>query len=169
MTALLSRLVIAALFFSFCAATAQAQTQEQEPEAPIRGPLAGVQVMQLSIAPLSAESARCGVQANLIRDSFEPPLAASGIVLQKSAHFRAIAKVNTGIYEGEICISNIEVSVVQTTRYFDRKTRRERAGQVLMWSQSRLFVSGQPEHVVMINIGVRELARSFIQKWQIDQ
>lgn len=169
MTALLSRLVLIALFFSFCAAPAEAQTQEQEPEAPFGGPLAGVQVMQLSIAPLSDESARCGVQANSIRTIFEQPLTASGIVMQKSAHFRAIVKVTTGIYQENICISNIEASVVQTTRYFDRKTRRERAGQVLMWSQSRLLVSGQPEHLVMTNTGARELARSFIQRWQIDQ
>lgn len=167
MTALLSRWATIALFSLFCAAAAQAQ--EQSPAAPLAGPLAGAQVMQLSVAPLGPDSQRCGLQTDVLADSFQRPLVANGIVMQKAAHFRVIVKATTGVYQADTCISNIEATVVQTTSYFDRKTQSDRAGQVLMWSQSRLFVSGQPDHAVAVNNGVSELARAFIRKWQTDQ
>lgn len=168
MTSLLSRLAMIAPFLFFVTAT-QAQDQVQDPVGPLSGPLAGVEVMQLSVAPLSLESARCGLQADLMRDSFQEPLATDGIAIQKAAHVRVIMKASSVLYQETICISNIEAAVVQTTRYLDRRTQTERAGQVLLWSQSRLFVSGQPDHVVVTNIGVRELARDFLRKWRIDQ
>ncbi|CAN0455661.1 unnamed protein product, partial [Ectocarpus fasciculatus] len=133
------------------------------------GPLAGVAVLQLVVAPLSDESARCGLQADLVKESFQQPLTTEGLGLQKSAHVRIIVKATTVIYTETTCISNIEASAVQNTRYFDRKTGAERAGQVLLWQESGLFVTGERDHVVLTNIGFRDLARSFIRKWKIDQ
>ncbi len=169
MTSLLSRLAMIASFLFFSTAVSQAQDQVQDPVGPLAGPLAGVEVMQLSVAPLSAASGRCGLQADLIRDSFQQPLVTDGITIQKAAHVRVILKASSVLYQETTCISNVEAAVVQTTRYLDRRTQTERAGQVLLWSQSRLFVSGQPDHVVVTNIGVRELARGFLQKWRRDQ
>ena len=169
MTLPLLRLFLIALIVSCFATASRAQTEGQTPAILPAGPLAGVEVMQMSMAPLGPESQRCGLQTNLINESFQQPLTANGIVLQKAAHFRVIIKTTTGIYQSDTCITNIEATVVQTTSYFDRRTQQDRAGQVLLWSQSRLFVSGQPDHVVVVNIGTRELARSFVEKWKADR
>lgn len=166
MTVPLSRLLLVVLTLCVLSTASRAQTEGQAPAVRPAGPLAGVEVMQMSVAPLGPESQRCGLQTNLISESFQEPLTANGIVLQKAAHFRVIIKTTTGIYQSDTCITNIEASVVQTTSYFDRRSQQDRAGQVLMWSQSRLFVSGQPDHVVVVNIGTRELARSFVASWK---
>ncbi|WP_422366041.1 hypothetical protein [Pelagibius sp.] len=169
MILLLPRLMTAALILTVFAATAQAQSDTPAPAGPSGGPLAGVSVLQLVVAPLSADSATCGLEAGLVEESFQQPLKLENIGLQKSAHVRIIVKATSVVYQDNVCISNIEAVAVQNTRYFDRKTETERAGQVLLWSESGLFVTDQRDHVVLTNIGFRDLARSFIRKWKIDQ
>ena len=168
-----SRLLAAVflLLFSAAGAPAQDQTQDQtQPAAaPAGGPLAGVNVLQISVAPLSADSQRCGLQQDLILESFQQPLVAEGLAVQRSAHVRIVVTATTVVYEGATCISTIGAMATQNTRYFDRQTQAERAGQVLLWSDSGLFVTGERDHVVLTNIGFRDLARSFIRKWQLDQ
>ncbi|WP_299397309.1 hypothetical protein [Pelagibius sp.] len=169
-----SRLLAAVVLLLFSAAGVQAQDQAQDqtqPAAPppAGGPLAGVNVLQISVAPLSADSQRCGLQQDLVLESFQQPLIAEGLSVQRSAHVRIVVTATTVVYEGGTCISTIGAMATQNTRYFDRQTQVERAGQVLMWSDSGLFVTGERDHVVLTNIGFRDLARSFVRKWQLDQ
>ena len=169
MMSLSARLATAACLLVLFLSPAAAQSESPAPAEPTGAPLAGATVMQLSVAPLSAESQRCGLQADLIRDSFQQPLAAEGIGIQASAHLRIVVKATTVVYQETVCISNIEATALQTTRYFDRKTQAERAGQVLLWSGSSLYVSGEHDHVVLTNIGYRDLARAFLRKWKSNQ
>ena len=147
----------------------QMQTETQMPSRVVGGPLAGVNVLQMSVAPLSDQARACGMDPNLILDSFKQPLTEKGIVVQEAAHIWIQLKATTVRYEGDICISYIEALAVQNTRYFDRKTESERSGRVLLWSDGGLFVTGQANHGVTTNIGWRDLARSFMRKWEMDQ
>jgi hypothetical protein len=159
----------AVLLSTALASVAGAQTEVQ-PQAPmIGGPLAAVNVVQMSVAPLSEQGLGCGLDANLILDSFQQPFTEKGIVVQESAHVWVQLKTTTLRYEGDVCITYIEALAVQNTRYFDRKTESERSGRVLLWSDGGLLVTGASNHGVTTNIGWRDLARSFIRKWEMDQ
>src|SRR5690606_15312474 len=148
---------------------AAAQTETAPPPRVIGGPLAGVNVLQMSLAPLSEQAPGCGLEANLILDSFKQPLAEKNIVIQESAHVWIQLQATTLRYTGDVCITYIEALAVQNTRYFDRKTESERSGRVLLWSDGGLFVTGVSNHGVTTNIGWRDIARSFIRKWELDQ
>ena len=173
MKPLFSRLAVAVLFTMALAGTAEAQTTtgtEVQPQTRvIGGPLAGINVVQLSVAPLSDQAKGCGLDSNLILDSFNQPLLEKGIIAQEAAHIWIQLKATTLRYEGDICITYIEALALQNTRYFDRKTESERSGRVLLWSDAGMFVTGATNHGVTTNIGWRDLARSFIRKWEIDQ
>lgn len=145
------------------------ETEAQPQPRVIGGPLANITVVQMSVAPLSEQSRACGFDSALIMDSFQQPLAEKGIVVQQAAHVWVQLQATTVRYEGDICISFIEARALQNTRYFDRKTETERSGRVLLWSDSGLFVTGTPNHGVTTNIGWRDLARSFVRKWDLDQ
>lgn len=151
------------------AAAAQTQTPAQPQTRVIGGPLAGVNVLQMSVAPLSEHARACGLEANLILDSFKQPLTERGITVQEAAHVWVQLQTTTVRYEGDLCISYIEALAVQNTRYFDRKTETERSGRVLLWSKGGLFVTGLANHGVTTNIGWRDLAREFMRKWEMDQ
>ncbi|MEQ8354573.1 MAG: hypothetical protein RH942_03475 [Kiloniellaceae bacterium] len=179
MLPLLSRLAAAVLLSTLLVSGASSRTLAQtqtQPDAAVQvqprvigGPLANISVLQMSVAPLSEQSRYCGLDSNLILDSFRQPLAEQGIVVQQSAHVWIQLLATTVLYEGDICISYIEARAIQNTRYFDRKTNTERSGRVLLWSDSGLFVTGAPNHGVTTNIGWRDLARSFMRKWTMDQ
>jgi hypothetical protein len=102
-------------------------------------------------------------------ESFQQPLAQKGITVQRAAHVWIQLQTTTVRYEGDVCISYIEARAIQNTRYFDRKTETDRSGRVLLWSDSGLFVTSLTNHGVTTNIGWRDLARSFMRKWTIDQ
>lgn len=175
MKPLLPRLAAAALLSVTLAAGAQAQTTGESgtTEAPasrvIGGPLANVNVVQMSVAPLSEASQGCGFQEDLILESFEQPLGEKGITVQRSAHIWVQMEATTLRYEGDICISYIKARALQNTRYFDRLTNTDRSGRVVMWEDGGLFVTGASNHGVTTNIGWRDLARSFLRKWSMDQ
>jgi hypothetical protein len=160
----------AAVFFSMALGTAAgAQTEVQPQTRVIGGPLAGINVLQMTVAPLSNQSLECGLDSGLILDSFQQPLEEKGLVVQRSAHVWIQLKATTVRYEGDVCISYIEALAVQNTRYFDRKTETERSGRVLLWTDAGLFVTGGANHGVTTNIGWRDLARNFVRKWELDQ
>jgi hypothetical protein len=165
------RLAAAVLLSTVLLSGAQAQTAtEGQVQAPlIGGPLARIDVVQMTVAPLSDQSRGCGLESDLILDSFQLPLTQEGIVVQQAAHVWIQLQATTLRYEGDICISFIEARALQNTRYFDRKTESERSGRVLLWSDSGLFVTGSTNHGVTTNIGWRDLARSFMRKWAMDQ
>lgn len=148
---------------------AEAQSETQPQTRVIGGPLAGIDVLQMSVAPLSDQARACGLDSNVILDSFRQPLTEKGLVIQESAHVWLQLKATSLRYEGDVCITYIEALAVQNTRYFDRKTETERSGRVLLWSDAGLFVTGVSNHAVTINIGWRDLARSFMRKWELDQ
>jgi hypothetical protein len=125
--------------------------------------------VQVTVAPLSEQSRNCGMDSNLILDSFKMPLAQQGIVVQQSAHVWIQLKATTLRYDADICITHVEAVAVQNTRYFDRHTGTERSGRVLIWSDGGLFLTGTSNHGVTTNIGWSDLARSFLRKWQMDQ
>lgn len=166
---LLLSCLAAALLSVVLVSAAGAQTETPPETRVIGGPLAGVNVLQMSVAPLSDQARGCGLEANLILDSVEQPLTEKGIVVQESAHVWIQLQATTLRYEGDICITYIEALAVQNTRYFDRKTESERSGRVLLWSDGGLFVTGVSNHGVTTNIGWRDLARGFIRKWELDQ
>lgn len=161
--------LLSATLASAAAQTTGAQTTTGAPTRIIGGPLAAVDVLQMSVAPLSDQARACGLEPNLILESFKQPLGEKGIVVQQSAHVWIQLQATTLRYEGDICITDIEALAVQNTRYFDRKTETERSGRVLLWSDGGLFVTGVSNHGVTTNIGWRDLARSFIRKWEQDQ
>jgi len=175
MKLLLPRFAAAALLSVTLAAGAQAQTtgEPETTEAPasrvIGGPLANVNVVQMSVAPLSAASQDCGFQEDLILDSFAQPLGEQGITVQRSAHIWIQMEATTLRYEGDLCISYIRARALQNTRYFDRLTNTDRSGRVLMWEDGGLFVTGVSNHGTTTNIGWRDLARSFVRRWSRDQ
>src|SRR3546814_12299221 len=76
----------AALLSLALVSAAVAQTETSPQPRVIGGPLAGVNVLQMSLAPLSEQARGCGLEPNLILDSFKQPLAAKNIVIQESAH-----------------------------------------------------------------------------------
>ena len=173
MMPLLSRLAAAVLLSTALVSGAEAQAQSGTDAQPqsrvIGGPLANVNVVQMSVAPLSDQAKGCGLDSNLILDSFKQPLAEQGIVVQRAAHVWIQLQATTLRYEGDICISYIEARAIQNTRYFDRKTETDRSGRVLLWSDGGLFVTGAANHGVTTNIGWRDLARSYMRKWSMDQ
>lgn len=173
MKPLFSRLAAAVVFTVALASAAGAQTStgtELQPQTRvIGGPLAAVNVLQMSVAPLSDQARACGLESDLILDSFGQPLSEKGIVVQRAAHVWIQLQATTVRYEGDVCITYIEALAVQNTRYFDRKTETERSGRVLLWSDAGLFVTGAANHGVTTNIGWRDLARSFVRKWELDQ
>lgn len=175
MKPLLSRLTAAVLLSAALisggesAAQTQSETGVQVPQRVIGGPLANVNVVQMSVAPLSEQSLACGFDENLILESFQQPLTQNGITVQRAAHVWLQMQVTTLRYEADICISYIEARAVQNARYFDRKTQTDRSGRVLLWSDGGLFVTGVSNHGVTTNIGWRDLARSFMRKWEMDQ
>ena len=134
MMPLLSRLAAAVLLSTALVSGAGAQAQsgsEAQPQTRvIGGPLAKVNVVQMSVAPLSDQAKACGFDSQLILDSFEQPLTEQGIVVQQAAHVWIQLQTTTVRYEGDICISYIEARAVQNTRYFDRKTETDRSGRV---------------------------------------
>lgn len=147
----------------------QGDSGMQTPTRVIGGPLANVQVVQMSVAPLSDPSRSCGFDSDQIMGAFQQPLAQQGIVVQRAAHVWIQMQVTTVRYEGDVCISYIEARAVQNTRYFDRKTETERSGRVLLWSQGGLFVTGATNHAATTEVGWRDLARGFMRKWEMDQ
>jgi len=162
-------LLSATLTTTAVAQTTGAPSATEPPARVIGGPLAGVNVLQMSVAPLSDQARACGLEPNLIMESFRQPLTEKGIVVQQSAHVWIPLQATTIRYEGDVCITDIEALAVQNTRYFDRKTESERSGRVLLWNDGGLFVTGVSNHGVTTNIGWRDLARSFIRKWEQDQ
>lgn len=169
MKPLFCRLAAAVICSMVLGTAAGAQTEVQPQTRVIGGPLAGINVLQMTVAPLSDQSRACGLDSDLILDSFQQPLSGKGIVVQQSAHVWIQLKATTLRYEGDVCISYIEALAVQNTRYFDRKTETDRSGRVLLWTDGGLFVSGSPNHGVTTNVGWRDLARNFIRKWELDQ
>ncbi len=169
MKPLQSCLAAAVLLSTALVSAAGAQTEVQPPSRVIGGPLAAVNVVQMSVAPLSDQARGCGLDSDLILDSFQLPLTEKGIVVQQSAHVWLQLRATTLRYEGDVCITYVEALAVQNTRYFDRKTESERSGRVLLWSDGGLFVTGASNHGVTTNIGWRDLARSFMRKWELDQ
>src|SRR3546814_9695541 len=89
------------------------------------GPLAGIDVLQMSVAPLSDQARACGLEGSRILDSFKQPLGEKGIVVQQSAHVWIQLQATTLRYEVDACITYIEARAVQNTRYFDLKTRSQ--------------------------------------------
>jgi len=161
---------LAAVLLSLAPVSAAlAQTETQPQSRVIGGPLAAVNVVQMSVAPLSEPARGCGLDAGVILDSFMQPLTEKGIVVQQAAHVWIQLQATTLRYEGDICITYIEARAIQNTRYFDRKTESERSGRVLLWSDGGLFVTGASNHGATTNGGWRDLARSFMRKWQMDQ
>lgn len=169
MKPLLCRLAAAAFFSMALGTAAGAQTEVQPQNRVIGGPLAGINVLQMTVAPLSNQSLECGLDSGQILDSFQQPLEQKGMVVQQSAHVWVQLKATTLRYEGDICISYIEALAVQNTRYFDRKTETERSGRVLLWTDGGLFVTGATNHGATTNVGWRDLARNFTRKWEMDQ
>jgi hypothetical protein len=163
---------LAALLLSVAlapAAGAQTQAPAQPQTRVIGGPLAGIDVLQMSLAPLSDQARACGLESNIILESFQQPLTEKGIVIQQAAHVWVQLQATTVRYEGDVCITYIDALAVQNTRYFDRKTETERSGRVLLWSDGGLFVTGAANHGVTTNIGWRDLARDLVRKWEMDQ
>jgi len=176
MKPLLSRLAAAVLLAAALVAAPvettgirAAAAQTTAPARVIGGPLAAVNVVQMSVAPLSDQSRGCGLESDLILDAFQQPVTEQGIVIQQSAHVWIQLQATTLRYEGDICITYLEARAIQNTRYFDRKTETERSGRVLLWNDGGLFVTGASNHGVTTNIGWRDLAGSFMRKWQMDQ
>jgi hypothetical protein len=167
----LSRIAAAVLLSTVLVSAAQAQTaiEPQSQTRLIGGPLANINVVQMSVAPLSEQSRGCGLDSDIILESFRQPLEQRGIVVQRAAHVWLQMQATTLRYEGDVCISYIEARAIQNTRYFDRKTQTERSGRVLLWNDGGLFVTGVTNHGVTTNIGWRDLARSFMRKWEMDQ
>src|SRR3546814_15043996 len=76
----------AALLSLALASAAVAQTETSPQPRVIGGPLARADVLQMSLAPLSEQARACGLEPNLIPDSFKPPLTEKNIVIQEAAH-----------------------------------------------------------------------------------
>jgi hypothetical protein len=169
MTPLFSRIAAFAVLSTVFISAAQAQTEVQVENRVIGGPLADVNVVQMTVAPLSEQSRACGMDSNLILESFKAPLSEKGIVVQQAAHVWIQLKATTLRYDADICITHVEALAVQNTRYYDRVTATERSGRVLIWSDGGLFLTGVSNHGVTTNIGWSDLARSFLRKWQMDQ
>lgn len=163
--------ILSAVLISGAGTAVQAQTStEAQPQTRvIGGPLADVQVVQMSVAPLSEQARACGFDSQMILDSFRQPLSEKGIVVQEAAHVWLQLQTTTVRYEGDICISYIEARALENTRYFDRKTQTNRSGRVLLWSDGGLFVTGAVNHAATTEIGWRDLSRSFVRKWTMDQ
>src|SRR3546814_19817008 len=113
----------------------------------------------MSLAPLSEQARACGLEPNLILDSFKQPLTEKNIVIQESAHVWIQLQATTLRYTGDVCITYIEALAVQNTRYFDRKTASERSGRVLLWSDGGLFVPGGSNHGLTTTNGCRHIKR----------
>jgi hypothetical protein len=169
MMPLFSRIAAVAVLSAALLSTAQAQVTVQPENRVIGGPLANVDVVQMTVAPLSEQSRSCGMDSNLILESFMAPLTEAGIVVQQAAHVWIQLKATTLRYEADICITHVEALAVQNTRYYDRVTGTERSGRVLIWSDGGLFLTGTSNHGVTTNIGWSDLARSFLRKWKMDQ
>src|SRR3546814_6079707 len=73
----------AALLSLALASAAVAQTETSPQPRVIGGPLAGVDVLQMSLAPLSEQARACGLEPNLLLDSFKQPLTEKKIVIQE--------------------------------------------------------------------------------------
>ena len=165
----LAAALLSALMVSAAPGQTEAQTETQPQPRVIGGPLAGIDVLQMTVAPLSDQARACGLDPDLIFDSFRQPLAEKGLVIQEAAHVWLQLKATSLRYEGDVCITYIEALALQNTRYFDRKTETERSGRVLLWNDGGLFVTAVSNHGVVTNIGWRDLARGFMRKWELDQ
>src|SRR3546814_828804 len=110
---------------------AGADTGTPAPARVIGGPLAGIDVLQMSVAPLSDQARACGLEGSLILDSFKQPLGEKGIVVQQSAHVWIQLQATTLRYEGDACIPYIEARAVPNTHHFPsgRASGRERVVQ----------------------------------------
>src|SRR3546814_12573469 len=71
---------------------AGADTGTPAPARVIGGPLAGIDVLQMSVAPLSDQARACGLEGSLILDSFKQPLGEKGIVVQQRSEERRVGQ-----------------------------------------------------------------------------
>src|SRR3546814_13173450 len=101
---------------------AGADTGTPAPARVIGGPLAGIDVLQMSVAPLSDQARACGLEGSLILDSFQQTLGAKGIVVQQAAHGWVQVQATPLRDEGEACITPHEARAVTNNRYIDRTT-----------------------------------------------
>src|SRR3546814_2028465 len=65
---------------------AGADTGTPAPARVIGGPLAGIDVLLMTFAPLRDQARACGLDGSLLLEPFKQPLGEKGIVVQHSAH-----------------------------------------------------------------------------------
>src|SRR3546814_19195287 len=116
----------AALLSLALASAAVAQTETSPQPRVIGGPLAGVDVLQMSLAPLSEQARACGLGPNLILDSFKQPLKEQNIVLHEAAHVWPQLQATPPRSPGGACLPYTTTPAVHNTRYIDRPPENDR-------------------------------------------
>src|SRR3546814_12928648 len=119
----------AALLSLALASAAVAQTETSPQPRVIGGPLAGVDVLQMSLAPLSEQARACGLEPNPIPDSFKQPPTEKNIVLQESAHVWHQLQATNLRHHGDVRLTYIQDPAVENHPHFDRQTKTEGTAQ----------------------------------------
>jgi hypothetical protein len=134
------------------------------------GELRDVKAFKIYVTGFNEASLACGLEPEAMKDAFLQPLRDAGPVMAEEANGYWIAIRATSVVRQEAtCVTFVDASVLQSTRYFNQSTDSERVGKVLHWADAGLIVSDEAGHGDVVKNAYLDLGRRLAEVWRRDQ
>ncbi len=144
---------------------APAQTEAQAAQ----GELAGIGNIKVFVTDMNESSIACDLDQGAVLQAFTQALRQGGMTVAESAPYWVVVRATTVASDTRGCLTSLDATVLQNTKYFNQGTREERVGRVQHWSKGGLHFSDKNDHRQQITTAAQDLGNSLVQDWASDQ
>ncbi len=133
------------------------------------GPLKGTKLFKFFATELNQDSIACGLDQAAFQSAFMSSPRDKGLQVTDSSGYWISVRATTVRMDNDLCVTNVDASVMLNSSYFNPATASERVGRIQLWSNASLQVSSRSVHASAVNDAFRQLGRAFAEDWQRDQ
>ena len=134
-----------------------------------RHELKNVKSYRFHVVNLNEASQRCGLSEAAMQEAFTEQMGQSGLEIVATSGYWIYLRATTAVQGDRLCITYVDATVVQNTRYYNSATLSERSGQVEHWRDGSLMASDMDEHDSRIRNVLRQMGGRLVDFWQRTQ
>ncbi|MEM7172807.1 MAG: hypothetical protein AAF530_21770 [Pseudomonadota bacterium] len=133
------------------------------------GELKGIGQVKVFVTDVNQFSTSCDLDRASIQQAFVEPLSEKGLKIAESSAYWVVIRATTVASDSRGCLTSIDATVLQNTKYFNQATKEERVGRIQHWYRGGLHFSDRDDHRDIINDAFRTLGAGLAQDWAGDQ
>lgn len=133
------------------------------------GPLKGTSLFKFFATDLNQDGIACGLDKGAFQSAFMSWPRDKGLQITDSSGYWISVRATTVRMDNDLCVTNVDASVMVNSSYFNPATASERVGRIQLWTNASLQISSRSVHASAVTDAFRELGRALAEDWQRDQ